>query len=245
ALRRANGDRDRRGAGDRPGDRDAASVGRGSRPDCRPRRGGGGGGRRRDRRDRPPPPPRRHRRRLLGGHRRTRPDRVGPAGHPGQQRRHRRPLRPDLGALGRGVARGAQHRPDRRLPRLPYRPAADAGGRLRPDRQRRLDRRQGGEPERGPLFGGQSGRDRPHQGGRQGGRHPRRSRQLRHPGRHRDPHPEPGQRRAHRLHDEPHPDGPRRSAVGGRRPRRLPLLRRPLLCHRRRLRRLRRARHVL
>ena len=61
---------------------------------------------------------------------------------------------------GRGVARGDRDRPDRRLPRLPRRAAADDRGRERPHRQHRLDRRQRREPERRPLLGGQGGRDR-------------------------------------------------------------------------------------
>ena len=89
---------------------------------------------------------------------------VGPDRHHGQQRGHRRGVRPDLGDAARSLAAHDRHRPDRRLPWLPGRPADDARTRLGPDRQHLLDRRQGRQAQPGRLRGGQGRRHRPDQG---------------------------------------------------------------------------------
>ena len=65
---------------------------------------------------------------------------------------------------------------DQRLRPLPLQQgggAGDAAGRLRADRQHRLDRRQGGQPERLGLLGLEGGGDRLHQVARQGAGRPR------------------------------------------------------------------------
>ena len=67
--------------------------------------------------------------------------------------------------------------PLRRLPRDPARAAADAARPLRPDRQRRLDRRPARQRRPGQLRGLEGGPDRLHQDGRGRGRAPRRHRQ--------------------------------------------------------------------
>ena len=56
--------------------------------------------------------------------------------------------------------------------------------RLWPDREHRLDRRQGGQPECGALFGREVGRDRADEVDREGSRDQGRDRQCHHPGGH-------------------------------------------------------------
>ena len=115
------------------------------------------------------------------------------------------------------------HRGQSRRP-LSHRPGARSGHgrrRLRPHRQCRLDRRQGGQSQCLALFGVEGGPDRPHQVARQGAGRRRRPRQLHHPGRrpHGDLRPdEPG---AHRLHAVEDPAGPLRRASRSRRADRL------------------------
>ena len=80
-------------------------------------------------------------------------------------------------------------------PRQPHRPVQLLQGdrprhdraELRPHRQRRLDRRQGGQPQRRRLFGLQGRRHRPDQVARQGARRPTTSRST--PSRRRSPRP--------------------------------------------------------
>ena len=92
-------------------------------------------------------------------------------------------------------ARGLRRQRDRPVPVLQGRGSADAGPRLRADRQRGLDRRQGGEPDPHALFGLEGGGHRPDQvagqgAGRQGGHHGQRDLAGR------DPHRDPRRRRA-------------------------------------------------
>ncbi len=68
---------------------------------------------------------------------------------------------------------------------------AHEGPRLRPGRQHRLRRRQGGQPERQPLQRQQGRADRAHQVARQGACRHRRAGQLRHPRRRQDRHLQP------------------------------------------------------
>ena len=102
---------------------------------------------------------------VAGRPRLGRPDR-----HHGQQRGHRRGDRPDLGDAARRLAAHHRHRPDRRLPWLPGRPADHARPRLGPDHQHLLDRRQGRQAQPGRVRGGQGRRHRPDQVGRVRGR---------------------------------------------------------------------------
>ena len=74
-----------------------------------------------------------------------------------------------------GFRRGLRHQRLRPLPLQQGGGAGDAAGRLRADRQHRLDRRQGGEPQRLGLLRLQGGGDRLHQVARQGARRPRAS----------------------------------------------------------------------
>ena len=105
---------------------------------------------------------------------------------------------------GRG-ARGLRGQRDRPVPVLQGRGPADAGPRIRADRQRGLDRRQGGQPDPHALLGLQGRRHRhdqvPGQGaGRQGRHHGQRDLAGRHP--HRDPRRRcAGHRRVHDLED--------------------------------------------
>ena len=63
--------------------------------------------------------------------------------HPGQQRRHQRADRADLGVPAGGRGTGSSRSTSRRVLRLPRRRPAHARARLRAHRQRRVDRRQG------------------------------------------------------------------------------------------------------
>ena len=120
-------------------------------------------------------------------HRRSRLRRGGDAGggrpvrqdrRPGQQRRHRRPQRQHLGVSAAGVHGRRPHRPRRHLLRLPRRRAAHDRPELRPHRQPRLGRRQGGQSRRPGLLLDQGRRDRPHQVAGQGARPVRHRGQL-------------------------------------------------------------------
>ena len=101
---------------------------------------------------------------------------------PRQQRRHRRPDRQDLGAQPGPVGPGDPRQPHRPLSLLQGAGAGHDRAELRPHRQHRLDRRQGGQPQRLGLFGLEGRRHRPHQVARQGTRHLRHRRQRHHPG---------------------------------------------------------------
>ena len=95
------------------------------------------------------------------------------ARHPRQQRRHHRAQPPARRVSDRRLAAGDRDRPDRRVQLLQGGGAGDAAARLRAHRQHRLDRRQGGQPQRLGLFGGEGRRDRADQVARQGaGRRP-------------------------------------------------------------------------
>ena len=168
----------RAGDGRRPGDRrrDRAAAACRRRPGrrVRPRTGLGPLGRRRARR-----PGSRRRRPRRGPGRGGRRSGRGPARaavDPGEQRRDHRPDRPELEPRrGRG-ARGLRGQRDRPVPVLQGRGAPDAGPRLRADRERGLDRRQGGQPDPHAVLGLEGGGHRddqvPGQGaGRQGGHH--------------------------------------------------------------------------
>ena len=186
SIWRAQCGRHRRRAGHRPRDRRAVS---------RLRRGGRDlGSRRRAGRQRPPPSCEARGRvaafavdvtKLADVERARDATRQGarPHRHPGQQCRHRRPEREDLGISarrrGREVMRGQPRRP---VPLLPRRRAADDRAELRPHRQHRLDRRQGRQPERAGLFGLEGRRDRADQIARQGARRLRHRGQLHHAG---------------------------------------------------------------
>src|SRR5262249_23013190 len=120
-----------------------------------------------------------------------------------------------------------------------------AATRLRPYRQHRLDRRQGGQPKRLCLFGGESRGDRPHQIARQGAGGNRHSGQLRKPCRGPHRHLRADDRGADRIHAVEDPDGPLRPGRGNRRAGRLARLRGVLVLYRRRVRYFRRPRHLL
>ena len=108
---------------------------------------------------------------------------VRPHRHPGQQRRHRRAQRQDLGVRPGGLGRGDAGQSRQPVLLLPRHRAADDRAELRPHRQHRLDRRQGGQSERAGLFGVEGRRDRADQIARQGARELRHRGQLRHAGR--------------------------------------------------------------
>ena len=117
------------------------------------------------------------------GDRGARPDR-----RPRLLCRRLRRLAADAGRRRRRVEASDGDQRRRRLLVQPRRRARDGRARLRPDRQRRLDRRQGGQPDGGRLLGLEGRRDRAHEGGRQGLRRHRRLRQLHRAGRDRDRH---------------------------------------------------------
>ena len=81
--------------------------------------------------------------------------------------------------LGRGVAAGARDQRRRRLLLEPRRPPGHGRARLRTDRERRLDRREGGQPDGRRLLGLEGRGHRAHEGGRKGRRPHGRPRQLR------------------------------------------------------------------
>src|SRR5688572_20306798 len=109
---------------------------------------------------------------------------------------------------------GAAHQPHQPVPVLPRGGAAHGQGRLRADRQHRLDRRQGRQSERGGLLRLQGRRNRAHQVPRQGARADGRARQLRHPGGGEDRDLRADDREPHRVHALEDPHGPLRR--GGR-----------------------------
>ena len=78
---------------------------------------------------------------------------VRPHRYPGQQRRHRRTQREDLGVSDRSLGRGDADQSRQPVLLLPRDRAADDRAELRPHRQHRLDRRQGRQSERAGLFG--------------------------------------------------------------------------------------------
>ena len=98
--------------------------------------------------------------------------------HPGQQRRHRRAEPADLGVSAGGLGAGDGGQPRQACSCAAARGAADDRAELRPHRQHRLDRRQGGQPERGRLFGVEGRRHRADQVARQGAGGPRHRGQL-------------------------------------------------------------------
>ena len=94
-----------------------------------------------------------------------------PHRHPGQQRRHRRAERARPGSIRSDEwAQVMRVNLDGQFYLLPRRRAADDRAELRPHRQHRLDRRQGGQSERVGLFGVEGRRDRADQIARQGAR---------------------------------------------------------------------------
>ena len=93
-------------------------------------------------------------------------------------RGRRRRLAPHRGGVRRGVGARPRDQPERRVLREPRGDPEDEGGRLRADRQRRLDRRQGREPDGGRLLVVEGRGDRDHEGDRQGRRRQRDPRQL-------------------------------------------------------------------
>ena len=109
---------------------------------------------------------------------------------------------------GRGVAARAGDQRRRRLLLQPGRRSRDGRARLRPHRQRRLDRGQGGQPDGGRLLGVEGRGDRADEGDRQGPRAHRRARQLHRARGDRDADPRRHLAGAHRLHGRAHPDGP-------------------------------------
>ena len=118
------------------------------------------------------------------GHRVARPDRRARL-----LRRHPRRLAPHRRTSRRRVeSRHGDQRRRRVLVQPGCRPG-DGRARVRQDRQRRLDRGQGGQPDGGRLLGVEGGGDRPHEGGRQGLRRDGRLRQLHRTGGDRDPDP--------------------------------------------------------
>ena len=83
------------------------------------------------------------------------------------------PERDDLGISDRGLAQRAVDQSRRPVPLLQGGGADDDRAELRPHRQHRLDRRQGGQPERAGLFGVEGRRHRADEVARQGTRRPR------------------------------------------------------------------------
>ena len=192
-LRRSRGPRHRRRQRDRRSDRRVAAHerrtgGRARHRSQRPPRGRSSDSRRRDEiggrrrrgrtgrlRARGPRHPR-----LLGGSRRRL----------GSRRRH----------AGRGMAARVRDQLRRHVLLQPRGGTQDDRARLRTSRQRRLDRRQGRQPECLCVLGEQGRRDRNDQVDRQGGRRFRRARELHRTGRDRHTDPRSAQRGAHRLH---------------------------------------------
>ena len=84
---------------------------------------------------------------------------------------------------------GAPRQPHRAVPLLQGAGPRHDRAELRPHRQHRLDRRQGGQPQRLGLFGLEGRRHRPHQVARQGTRHLRHRGQRHHAGGGQDRHP--------------------------------------------------------
>src|SRR6266516_4350624 len=123
--------------------------------------------------------------------------------------------------------------------------AQDDRAKLWTRRQRRLDRRQGRQPECVCVLGEQGCRDRNDQVDRQGGRRCRRARQLHRTGRHRHTDSRSAQRGAHRLHAAEDPAREGRQAGRGGPPDRLPRQRASELRDRRVLRHLRRTSGLL
>ena len=95
---------------------------------------------------------------------------VRPHRYSGQQCRHCRAEREDLGISARRLARCAVDQSRRSISLLPRHGAGDDRAELRPHRQHRLDRRQGRQSERAGLFGVEGRRHRADQIARQGTR---------------------------------------------------------------------------
>ena len=132
-------------------------------------------------------------------------DRGGARTHRGRARPRRRPRvrGRDPGRLAlhrrrhrRGVAPCHVDRRGRRLLLQPRRPARDGRARLRQDRQRRVHRRQGGQPDGRRLLVGEGGGDRDDEGDREGRRAHGCPRQLHRPRRDRDADPRRACRRS-------------------------------------------------
>src|SRR5438477_4353678 len=110
----------------------------------------------------------------------------------------------------------ARDQPQRRLLREPRRNPEDEGGRIRPHRQHRLDRGQGGEPDGRGLLVVEGRGDRDHEGDRQGRRRLRGPGELHRPCGDQHADPRTDLRGAHRVHDRPHPACTHRRAERGR-----------------------------
>jgi nucleoside-diphosphate-sugar epimerase len=165
--------------------------------------------------------------------------------HRRQQRRHHRRQRHDLGAHARRLAPRHRGEPGRALPRLPRDRAAPDREEVRADRQHRVGRRQGRQPERVALQRVQGGRDRAHQVARQGARRQGHPRQRGRAGGGEDGDVRDHDAAAHRLHALEDPDGalPRGERSGG--DGRLARVGRLLVQHRVGVRPLGRPRHLL
>ena len=131
------------------------------------------------------------------------------------------------------------------VPGLPRRRAAHDREEVRPDRQHRLGRRQGRQPQRLALQRLEGGRDRADQVARQGARRQGNPGQLRHAGGGQDGDVRDHEPAAHRLHAVEDPDGPLPRGRRGRRDGRLARLRGLLVHDRLGVRSFRRSRDVL